>query len=346
MSYVYALPLEQLKHPTGFKIEIFAENIASARQMAVSAKGTVFVGTRDDKVYAITEENGKKKVLVLLKGLNVPNGVAIHQGDLYVAEIDKISKYANIEKDLSHPPKPVLIRKLPDKSWHGQRYITFGPDGLLYVGIGMPCNVCLQDNPQFGTIMRMKPDGYDYEIFASGIRNTVGFDFDPVTRHLWFTENGRDYLGDNSPPDKLNVAPKQGLNFGFPYYNGKNLPDPTYGNRKPQTDFTMPTLALPAHVAPLGMAFYTGDIFPNSDQEQIFAALHGSWNRSTKVGYKVIRVVVSDSKVLRHEDFITGWEKSGEVWGRPVDVVNYKNGLLISDDYANVLYKVTYGKHG
>lgn len=338
-----ALPIEKLKLPAGFKIEIFAQDLDSARQLALGEQGTVFVGTRDDKVYALSKQNGKVKKYILAKGLNHPNGVAFYKGSLYVAEINQVLRYDDIENKLNAPPKPTIIKKLPSESWHGLRYIAFGPDHKLYMGIGMPCNVCLPPQPQFGTIMRMNADGSEYEIYAKGIRNTVGFDWDPVTGSLWFTENGRDYLGDNLPPDKINVAPRPGMDFGFPYYNGKGLPDPIYGKNRAETDFTMPTFNLPAHVAPLGMKFYTGQVFPNLENSQAFVALHGSWNRSKKVGYQVLRIIVKGDQVINHEAFVSGWLEGERVWGRPVDILNMKDGsILISDDYANVIYRVWY----
>jgi glucose/arabinose dehydrogenase len=236
----------------------------------------------------------------------------------------------------------VLIDDLPTETMHGWRYIGFNPDGKLYVTIGMPCNVCQQADARYGTIMRMDAVGSNVEIFAKGIRNSEGFDWDPIDRKLWFTDNGRDWMGDDSPPDKLDSA-SQGMNFGFPYFDGANLPDPEFGKLAPFKTFTPPTLELPAHVAPLGMRFYTGTLFPNSYRNQIFVAEHGSWNRRSKVGYQVILVTRTGTKPIKAIPFITGWLQNQQAWGRPVDVLVMQDGsLLISDDLAGAVYRINY----
>lgn len=343
-----ALPIELLKLPPGYKIEVYAEGVSGARQLAVGDKGTVFVGSRRESVFAIVKNLGQTRIFTIASGLNQPNGVAFHNGALYVAEIDRILRYDDIENRLTNPPAPVVVRDdLPDDTWHGMRYIGFGYDDKLYVGIGMPCNSCLPTAPVFGTIARMDADGSNFEIYAKGIRNTVGFDWDQYTKQLWFTDNGRDNLGDNTPPDKLNFAPNKDMNFGFPYYNGKGLPDPVYGAQFPESNFTMPTFELPAHVASLGMKFYKGNAFPKLKREgakQVFIALHGSWNRSSKIGYQVIRVWLCGNTVFKSEPFITGWLQGQNAWGRPVDIAELKDGsLLVSDDTANAIYRVTFG---
>jgi glucose/arabinose dehydrogenase len=345
LSFAQDLPLSSLKLPPGFTASIYAE-VPGARAMTLGTKGTVFVGTRQDRVYAIipdaTSLHGTRR-LTIASGLNMPNGVAFHQGALYVAEIGRILRYDNIENQLTHPPKPqIIINNLPTALHHGLRYIKFGPDGKLYLAIGVPCNTCLKDDPRFGTIMRLNPDGTGMEIYTKGIRNSVGFDWHPVTHELWFTDNGRDWMGDNLPPDKLNRAPQKGMNFGFPYYDGKNLPNPAFG-KYPYSDYTPPTVELPAHVAALGMTFYTGKQFPSGYHHQIFIAEHGSWNRSTKIGYQVILANITNHKVTGTHPFITGWLQGQSVWGRPVDLLVMPDGaLLISDDHAGVIYRIQY----
>lgn len=343
------LPLPLLNLPPGFSISIFADAIPGARSLTLGKNGTVFVGSKDKgNVYAvIPDEKNKTRVLIIAAGLDTPNGVAFHDGALYVAEKSRILKFDNIESNLLHPPKPIIINsQLPDKSHHGWRYIKFGPDNKLYIGIGAPCNNCLNDDKRFATIMRMDSDGKNFEVYAKGVRNTVGFDWDPLTKQLWFTDNSRDWMGDEIPPDELNIAPVANMNFGFPYCHGKNILDPWYGKGYSCNEFISPVLELPAHVAALGMVFYTGKMFPEKFRNQIFIAEHGSWNRSSKTGYQVIFVTRDKNNVIGSIPFVTGWLNNGEVWGRPVDVLVLRDGsLLISDDYANVIYRVMYHQY-
>jgi glucose/arabinose dehydrogenase len=340
LSHAEKLPLTQLKLPSNYAIKIFAEHVENARQMTLGDKGTVFVGTLNaGNVYAITSD---KKIITIASKLNMPNGVAFYHNALYVTENDRILRFDNIENQLAHPPRPVLIAKLPSLKHHGWRYIKFGPDNKLYVGIGAPCNICLPTD-YFATIIRMNPDGSNFEVYARGIRNTVGFDWNPTTSQLWFTENGRDWLGDNVPPDELNYVAVKGSHFGFPFCHGSKILDPTYGKNHSCDEFVKPALELPAHVAPLGMIFYTGKMFPHQANQQIFLAEHGSWNRSSKVGYQILSVNVDGTNVLSSQPFITGWLNQETVWGRPVDLIQMPDGsLLISDDFANVIYHVTY----
>jgi glucose/arabinose dehydrogenase len=336
------LPLYLLQLPKGFHISIFA-SAPNAREMTLGEKGTIFVGSLSvGKVYAIVPQT--KEVIVIASNLTMPSGVAFRKGSLYVAANNQILRFDKIEENLKKPDPPVLITKtLPEEKHHGWRYIAFGPDDKLYVGIGMPCNVCLKKNPIFGSIVRMNPDGSDLELFATGIRNTVGFDWDPQTKQLWFTDNGRDWLGDNQPPDKINHAPALGMNFGFPYINGKNLPDPRFAKIRPKQVFAFPTYELPAHVAPLGLIFYRGTEFPKVFHNQIFVAEHGSWNRSQKVGYQVIVVEHKNNQIISAKPFISGWLQGQQAWGRPVAFLNLPDGsLLISDDFAGVIYQITY----
>ena len=276
--------------------------------------------------------------------MHSPNGVAFRDGSLYVAEISKVWRFDNIESHLAHPPKPVLVSdQFPDKDWHGWKYIAFGSDGKLYVPVGAPCNVCEVDENKFGNIMRMNPDGSDLEVYAKGIRNTVGFDWDPGTKELWFTDNGRDEMGDDIPDDELNFAPKPGMHFGFPYCHAGDIPDPEFGKGKDCKNYTPPALKLGAHVASLGMKFYTGTQFPKAYRNCIFIAEHGSWNRSSKVGYRVVSVKIENNKVISSEPFATGWLVGQKVFGRPVDVLVMPDGsLLVSDDYAGCVYRISY----
>jgi glucose/arabinose dehydrogenase len=343
------LPVGQIVLPPGFAISVFADKVPGARSMALSPSGTLFVGTREEgKVYAIIDhgrENRAAEVVTIAKGLNLPNGVAFRDGALYVAEVQRVLRYDNIEARLKDPPKPVVVNAgFPDKLHHGWKFIRFGPDGWLYVPVGAPCNVCEEKDPRFASIMRMKPDGSELEVFASGIRNTVGFDWQPKTRDLWFTDNGRDWLGDDQPPDELNRAPVKGLHFGFPYWHGKDIPDPGFGRKMKKGDFVPPEMELGPHVASLGMRFYTGAMFPPEYRSRIFIAEHGSWNRSVPTGYRVTMVTVKENKAIDYLIFAEGWLQDGGVWGRPVDVQVMPDGaLLVSDDRAGAIYRISYG---
>lgn len=343
--------LNTIQLPEGFKISYFAQNIPNARGMALGEKGTLFVGSRDaGKVYAIiTDPNdaNKKKVYVIAKGLKLPVGVAFKNGALYVSEVNRILRFDDIENRLSNPSQAVIINdSFPDKEHHGWKFIAFGPDGYLYVPIGAPCNICLSEDPRFATIMRMKPDGKDLEIFAKGVRNTVGFDWDPRTKELWFTDNGRDWLGENSPPDELNHAPKKGMDFGFPFCHGSNISDPEYGKQKTCAAFTPPVAELGPHVAALGMRFYTGNMFPESYRGKIFIAEHGSWNRKSPLGYRITLVDPTKKSPENYQIFAQGWLQNGKkVQGRPVDTLVMPDGsLLISDDTGDAIYRITYEK--
>ncbi len=334
--------------PPGFKIDVYADNVKGARSMALSPDGILFVGTRDENVYAILDTNKDykaDKVITIASGLNEPNGVALKDGNLYVAEINRVIRYDNIEKNLNDPPKPVVINDtFPSDKHHGWKFIRFGTDGKLYVPVGAPCNVCIPDS-KHASLFRMNPDGSNLEKYASGIRNTVGFDWNPETKVLWFTDNGRDMLGDNIPPDELNRAPKRGLNFGFPYMFGSDVRDPEFGKGVDLSKFQKPAMDLGPHVASLGMRFYTGDMFPSEYKNEIFIAEHGSWNRSQKIGYRVVVVKVSNGKAISKQIFAQGWLKGQSVSGRPVDVQQMEDGsLLVSDDYAGVIYRITYQK--
>ncbi len=348
-SYANDLALASIKLPLGFHISIYAQAVPYARQLALAPDGTVFVGTRKNIVYALLHQSNNfdhaSEVLTIAQNLNAPNGVAFYNGAIYVAETNKVLKFPNILHTLPKIPKSIIINsQLPEESWHGYRYIKFGSDGWLYMAIGMPCNICQMSNPIFGTIIRMHANGSDMQIYATGIRNSMGFAWDPISKQLWFTDNGRDWLGDNSPPDELNYAPQANMNFGFPYVYGNNIPDPNFENKIPINDnFIPPAWNLPAHVAPLGMIFYTGHMFPKKYWNQIFIAEHGSWNRTQKIGYQIILVKVNNSKAISATPFATGWLQGQKFWGRPVDLLVLPDGsLLISDDEAGVIYRISY----
>ena len=342
--------LADIKLPQGFKIALFARDVENARSLTLGEKGTVFVGNRSgDKVFALVDQDqdgeAEKKYLIA-EGMNSPNGVAFRDGSLYVAEIDKIWRFDKIEDHLDNPGKPVLVfDSLPDDGHHGWKYIAFGPDGKLYIPVGAPCNIC-DDNEKdarYSSITRINADGTGFEVFAHGIRNTVGFDWHPSTGALWFTDNGRDMMGDDLPPDELNAAPKAGMNFGYPYCHAGDIPDPEFGKKRTCDEFTKPIAKLAPHTAALGMKFYEGNSFPAEYHHQVFIAEHGSWNRSTAIGYRVMLVKLDGERALSYEVFAEGWLKDGKAWGRPVDVLELKDGsLLISDDFANAVYRVTY----
>jgi glucose/arabinose dehydrogenase len=341
------LPIGRIHLPQGFRVEIYAYPVPGARSLTLGSPGTVFVGTRDDRVYALRDRDGDhraEQVLVVAKGLNSPNGVAVKDGDLYVAEISRILRFDDIEAHLPNPPAPAVVSDaFPSDAHHGWKFIAFGPDGKLYVPVGAPCNVCLSDDPMYAAIHRMNADGTRLELYASGIRNTVGFDWHPVTHELWFTDNGRDFLGDNAPPDELNRVLAAGMHFGFPFCQGGDISDPEYGENHPCSDYVPPVQKLGPHVAALGMRFYTGTMFPETYRGQIFIAEHGSWNRSTRIGYRLMLVRLQGNKSVSYEPFAEGWLSNGSVWGRPVDVLVMPDGaLLVSDDYAGAVYRISW----
>ena len=340
--------LSEISLPDGFSISFYSDRVPGARSLAMGSDGTLFVGTRRQTVYALTDSDGDKTaetVRIIADDLNSPNGVAFRDGSLYVAEINRILRYDEVESSLSSPPAPeVVVDTFPTDRHHGWKFIRFGPDGKLYVPVGAPCNVCLRDDDRrYASITRMNPDGSDFEIFAEGVRNTVGFDWHPESGVLWFTDNGRDHLGDDVPPDELNRAPVAGLDFGFPFCHGNTVSDPVFGSGRECAEFVPPEWELQAHVAPLGMRFYTGSMFPGSWRNSIFVAEHGSWNRSEPVGYRVARVRVSDGMATSYEVFADGWlGDDGEAWGRPVDVLVAPDGaLLVSDDRMGAVYRIS-----
>lgn len=346
------IPIDQLLLPSGFSISVFADSVIGARSMAMGDDGTLFVGTRRNKtLYAIQDLDGDFRadhITVLDSTLDVPNGVAFRKGSLYVALVDKLLRYDNIESRLDNPPAPVVVYDdYPDALHHGWKYIAFGPDDKLYVPVGAPCNICDSTvvDKRFASITRMDPDGSNREMVAHGVRNTVGFTWHPVTGELWFTDNGRDMLGDDIPPCELNRVTAVGQHFGYPFCHGGTISDPEFGSLRSCDEFVAPVKALGAHVAPLGVKFPTGNMFPETFKNSPIIAEHGSWNRSKKSGYRLSRVEMQGDSVVRYASFIEGWlnEETQEAFGRPVDLLFLEDGsLLISDDIANAIYRVTY----
>lgn len=346
--------VDALEVPEGFVVQVFAEGVTGARSLARSDDGTIFVGSRDaGLVHALTDADGDGRaetVRVIARGLRSPNGVAVHDGDLYVAEISRVSRWEDVQAQLARGdgllPDPTVVRDdFPTEGHHGWKYIAFGPDGWLYVPVGAPCNVCERDDEIYASITRMRPDGSDREVFAHGVRNTVGFDWDPETGALWFTDNGRDNLGDDRPTDELNFAPEPGLHFGFPYCHQGDLRDPEFGDAGDGcTAYRAPAQKLGPHVAALGMTFYEGAQFPAEYRGQIFVAEHGSWNRSVPIGYRVSLVRRNEAgEAVSYEPFIEGWLQGRDPIGRPVDVLELPDGsLLVSDDFASLVYRVAY----
>ena len=344
------LPVAKLQVPDGFKVEVYASGVPNARSMRLGDKGTLFVGSRLlDKVYAVTPVNGVNTVKVIATGLHRPNGVAFHNGSLFVAELSKIWRYDNIEANLDSPPKPVLIYDdLPKDEAHGWKFIGIGPDNKLYVPVGSPGNILLPP-PTHAQIRRMDLDGKNVELVASGVRNSVGFDWSPVTKDLYFTNNGRDWVSEDIPEDTLHRVSSTAAappNFGFPYCHQGNFTDPEYGWGRSCSEFAQPAALMGAHTAVLGMRFYTGDMFPAAYKNAIFVARHGSWNRTKKLGGDIVVVKLKeDGSVASVEPFMTGFLESNGYVGRPVDVQMMRDGsLLVSDDWNGAVWRVSYNR--
>jgi len=354
-------PVGALVVPAGFKFEVFAENVGNARMMALGPQGTVFVGSQfAGNVYAVVDRDGDHKadrVVTIAKGLRQPNGVAMRSGALYVATTSQILRFDDIEKQLDSPPKPVTVHdNLPNPNQgHTWKSIAFGPDDMLYTSVGSTCNICAPV-AMTAAILRMKPDGTGLETYAEGIRNSVGFAWHPVTHELWFTDNGRDMLGDDVPNDELNVAYKAGLHFGFPFCHQGDVPDPEFGAQRACSTTEPPVQKLGAHVAAIGFTFYTGDMFPAKYKNAAIIAEHGSWNRSTPSGYRVMAAFTDGRKVTGYEPFLDGFLPGsastlagrgamGVTSGRPADALQLPDGsVLISDDSGNRLIRVSYGR--
>lgn len=348
----HGLALDKLIMPAGFSINVYGR-VDNARSMAMGTKGTLFVSNRNgNSVYALVDTNGDFKAdkrFVIASGLKMPNGVAFKDGSLYVAEIDKLWRFDEIENNLENVPTPTLIYEdYPADRHHGWKYIAFGPDGKLYVPVGAPCNICESKDAIYASITRMDPDGSNREIYASGVRNTVGFTWHPVTGELWFTDNGRDLLGDEIPPCELNRVTQIGQHFGYPYCHGGDIKDPEFGDKRPCSDFIKPAQKLNPHVAPLGLKFYTGSMFPIQYQNKVIIAEHGSWNRSPEAGHTghVLSIVSEENGVgTSYETFISGFlnKETNKAWGRPVDVLILNDGsMLVSDDLSGTIYRITY----
>jgi glucose/arabinose dehydrogenase len=338
-----------LTAPTGFSVETLPFAVPNARQMALTDNGSLIVGTRrGGSVYAIqgalTEI--QPTVVELFRDLTSPSGLTVHNGDLYIGAVSRIIQVPDIDANLTpNPAHRVITESLPDKTHHGWKYLKFGPDGKLYVPVGAPCNVCLSDDPRFASILQMDPATGSTKIWAHGIRNTVGFDWHPETGEMWFSDNGRDMLGDDVPSEELNVSSTAGQHFGFPYVHAGDIPDPEFGKQPGANtiDFVAPKVKIQAHSAVLGLTFYTATQFPEQYQGAIFLAEHGSWNRGEKVGYRVSSVRINDDGSTDYAPFVSGWLNGQSVSGRPNDVLVTPNGdLLISDDQQGVIHRVRY----
>ena len=342
--------IQQLRLDPGFTVSIFASDLDQPRQMIESKNGMIFIGERSGQIIALLDSDGNGQAdskRVIADDLTYSTGVSIFEGDLYFSEISKIWKIQDIENWLQNnssgfPEKILVTQDLPEDKWHGWKWLQHNAEGDIYTNVGAPCNICLSENPQYASIIRLRDDNWEY--VARGVRNSVGFDFHPETSKLYFGDNGRDWLGDDSPACELNRVDEDGLFYGFPYQHALNVKDPEYGDLESGYDYVDPILELGAHVAPTGLAFYDGEMFPKKYKNNIFITLHGSWNRSKKVGYKVIRVVLDDEGgVVDTKDFISGWLDGETVLGRPAAPLIISDGsLLISDDKANVIYRITY----
>lgn len=342
--------LDQIRLPPGFRIERLAE-VPGARSLALGTNGTLFIGSRaGSRVHALrllprpSGGYAVERPVVVADGLRSPNGVAFRDGALYVAEISRILRFDGIESRLASPPSPVTVfDRLPTETHHGWKFIRFGPDGALYVPVGAPCNVCNREPDRYAMIGRLNVTNGGFEVFARGVRNTVGFDWHPETRELWFTDNGRDHLGEDRPADELNHAPRAGMHFGFPHCHQGDLVDPEHGAKRSCADFAPPAQKLGPHVAALGMRFYTGNQFPPEYRNRILIAEHGSWNRSQKIGYRISMVRVLNGRSMSYETFAEGWLAGDAVRGRPVDVEMLPDGsLAVSDDHAGAVYRISY----
>ena len=340
---IKAFDIPDIKLPDGFHISVLTSETPGARSMALG-NNTLFVSTRrEGKIYAVTNYLDQPKVTVIVDNLYMPNGIAFKNGDLYVAEIHRLLKFENIESNIDDAKYTIISDEFPTDQHHGWRYITFGPDEKLYIPIGSPCNYC--DEPDYGVITRVNKDGSNKTIVARGMRNTVGITFHPETDELWFTDNGRDMLGDDIPPGELNRVSYNGQHFGFPFCHGKNIKDPILGNLGSCEESTGPVQELDAHVAPLGLKFYTGSQFPNEYKNQIFIPEHGSWNRTKKSGYRITVVKLDGNNAISYETFADGWMKDETTMGRPVDIAITNDGsMLVSDDHNGVIYRITYNE--
>lgn len=346
-------PMPEFKLPDGFIVEELVTGVPNARSMALGDDGTLFVSTRRaGDVYAVRNAfSGNPEVLTIAEDLKLPNGIAFRDGDLYVATMSRLLRFDAIEERLDAPGEPEVVdAALPvEGKLHAWKYLAFGPDDKLYVSLGAPCNVC--DKPDLATMLRMNADGSEREIYAYGIRNSVGFAWHPETGELWFSDNGRDMMGDDVPPCELNRITTRGQHFGFPFCHGATIRDPEFGDLGRCEDAIAPAQELAPHSAPLGISFYTGEMFPDDYTNKVFIAEHGSWNRSEaagKTGYRVTLVRLEDSEAVSYEPFLEGFlTESDEPLGRPADVLTAPDGaLLVSDDLRGVIYRISYDAGG
>ena len=336
------LPTDRIRLPEGFSIEVYASGLKTARGLSFAPDGTLFVGSMGGEVYAVRPN---RETLTLTRGLNMPVGLDFFEGDLYISSLSEIVKIENVLANLDTNPRPlILIDTLPKDRHHGWKFIKVGPDGKLYEPVGAPCNVCEQEDERYASILRMNLDGSGLALVARGVRNTVGFDWHPQSGELWFTDNGRDLMGDDIPPDELNRAPRTGLHFGFPYLHGSSVRDPRFWDDRPTgVEFQLPEHEFPAHVAALGMRFYTADHFPEEYRGGIFVAEHGSWNRSQKIGYRVSFLRLQGNRVTGYRIFAEGWLEGQRAWGRPADVeIGPDGALYVADDAADAVYRISY----
>jgi glucose/arabinose dehydrogenase len=335
--------IDRIKLPQGFTISVWADGIHNAREMAWGSKGTLFLGSRvAGNVYAVVDRGGRREVKVIAKGLTQPSGVAFRDGALYVAEIPRLLKFENIEANLDNPPAPKVVYTYPPEAHHNWRYLAFGPDGKLYFNMGAPCNICIPPATH-ANISRVNPDGSGFEYVAYGVRNSVGFDFHPVTKELYFTNHGRDWMGDDVPNDTLHHAPRAGLHFGYPYCHQGDILDPDFGVGRSCSEFAPPLLKLGPHVAGMGIKFYTGSMFPAQYRNVAFVALKGSWNRSQKTGYKVMTVDLKPGMAPKYETFADGFTDGTTVFGRPTYIEWMPDGsMLLSDDYLGAIFRIAY----
>jgi len=340
--------LERIQLPEGFEISYFAADVKEARSIVVAENGWVFISTRKHgSLYALKDTTGDFRAdvkITLAEDWNQPNGIAIHDNDLYVAEIHQIHKFPNLVDDPTRAVEPqVIYAELPEYTHHGWRYINIGPDDKLYTAIGVPCNICLPEEDRLASISRLNLDGTDFEVVHQGIRNSVGFDWDPETGYLWFTENNRDWMGDDLPACELNVATEDGQHYGYPYCHQGDLPDPKYGKFRSCDEFTPPAQNLVAHSAPLGLSFLNQAEVPAEYKSKLLIAEHGSWNRTIPVGYRITMVDIEGDQATNYSVFAEGWLNGHNKYGRPVDITPYIDGsLLVTDDFNHAVYRIKY----
>ena len=345
VSTLAKTPIDRLQVPEGFTVEVLVDDLDNARALALADQNTLFVGTRDaGNVYALELDGGQvRKRHTIASGLRMPSGLAFSEGSLYVAAVSTILRYDNITTSLNAPGEPAIVTdQLPSERHHGWKHIAFGPDGWLYVPIGAPCNICDQGLP-YAAIHRMRPDGSQMELVAAGVRNSVGFDWNPADGSLWFSDNGRDMMGDDLPPCELNRVSHAGEHFGYPYCHGRSVSDPEFGKPQACTEHTAPAVEFGAHTAPLGVHFYRGSGFPERYKKGVFVAQHGSWNRSKKIGYQVLWVPIDGTTAGEPEVFLSGFLDGETTLGRPVAFAELGDGsLLVSDDFADAIYRIRY----